>query len=295
MVRLEYIKIYRLFNQVYRTGQPITFIDYEVIAKDGSKAVLEGSASLRRDKSGQPLGFCGVFRDVTVRKKAEEALSESEERYRKLYDSVGDFIFTHDAEGRFITINRATTKYLMYTEDELIGRPLSDFMLPEYGKAFYEEYLPEIRKKGFYEGVSIYLDKKGKKHYIEYRNSLVEREGKEPYVTGVGRDITERVESQREMRKLEKQVQYGQRMEAIGTLAGGIAHNFNNLLMGIQGYTSLMLLEMDSDHPFYERLKNIETLVQNGAKLSDQLLGYAREGKYEVKHINLIDVVKKTS
>ena len=245
-------RIYGLYNRVYETGQSMNFIDYEVIAKDGSTVILEGSASLMSDNSGQSIGFCGLFRDVTEHKKAEEALRESEEQYRKLYDSVSDFIFTHDADGRFITVNRATTEYLGYTADELIGRPLSDFMLPEYRESFHVEYLPEIKKKGFYEGVSVYLDRRGEKLYVEYRNTLVEREGKEPYATGVGRDITERVKSQKEMGRLERQVQHAQRMEAIGTLAGGIAHNFNNLLMGIQGYTSLMLLDTDPDHPFHE-------------------------------------------
>ena len=288
-------RMYGLYNRVYETGQPINFIDYEVIAKDGSTVILEGSASLMRDNSGQPIGFCGLFRDVTEHKKAEEALRESAEQYRKLYDSVSDFIFTHDAKGRFITINRATTEYLGYTADELIGRPLSDFMLPEYREPFHEEYLPEIKKKGFYEGVSVYLDRRGEKRYVEYRNTLVEREGKKPYATGVGRDITERVKSQKEMGRLERQVQHAQRMESIGTLAGGIAHNFNNLLMGIQGYTSLMLLETDTHHPFHEKFKNIEKLVQSGAKLSGQLLGYARGGKYEVNPISLNDVVQETS
>jgi signal transduction histidine kinase/CheY-like chemotaxis protein len=101
-------------------------------------------------------------------------------------------------------------------------------------------------------------------------------------------DITERI-------RLEYQLLQAQKMEAVGTLAGGIAHNFNNLLMGIQGYTSLMLLETDSDNPFYERLKNIESLVRSGAKLTGQLLGYARGGKYEIKPISLNEVVEETS
>jgi two-component system, cell cycle sensor histidine kinase and response regulator CckA len=287
--------IYRLYNQVYKTGQPINFIDYEITAKDGSKLIVEGSASLMQDNSGQPIGFRGLFRDVTEHKKAEQALRESEERYRKLFDSVADFIFTHDDEGRFITINRATAENLGFTAEHLIGRPIADFMFPKYKKTFYEDYLAYIKEKGFYEGVSVYLDRNGEKHYIEYRNTLVEREGEEPYVTGVGRDITERVESQKEMGLLEKQVQHAQRMEAIGTLAGGIAHNFNNLLMGIQGYTSVMLMETNYDHPFHEKLKNIEQLVQSGAKLSGQLLGYARGGRYEVNLITLNDVVQETS
>jgi signal transduction histidine kinase len=91
---------------------------------------------------------------------------------------------------------------------------------------------------------------------------------------GVGRDVTER-------KKFEAQLFQVQKIEAIGTLAGGIAHNFNNLLMRIMGNTSLMLLETDSTHPSYERLKNIEKSVKSGSKLTSQILGYAREGGYE--------------
>ena len=84
-------------------------------------------------------------------------------------------------------------------------------------------------------------------------------------------------------------------MEAIGTLAGGIAHDFNNLLMGIQGYTSLMLMDIDATHPFYERLKIIESQVKSGADLTKQLLGYARGGRYEMKATDMNDLIKKTS
>ena len=84
-------------------------------------------------------------------------------------------------------------------------------------------------------------------------------------------------------------------MESIGTLAGGIAHNFNNLLMGIQGNASMALLDIDSSNPRQRNLKNIESLVENGAKLTAQLIGYAREGSYEVKPISLNQLVKETS
>ena len=84
-------------------------------------------------------------------------------------------------------------------------------------------------------------------------------------------------------------------MESIGTLAGGIAHDFNNILMGIQGNASLTLLNMDSSHPHYERLKNIEQYIESGAKLTEQLLGFARGGKYEVKPTDLNELLKKSS
>ena len=105
----------------------------------------------------------------------------------------------------------------------------------------------------------------------------------------------ERRQAEEERQKLEAQLQHAERMEAIGTLAGGIAHDFNNLLMGVQGNVSLMLLNMDSTHPYYERLKSIEKQVQSGAKLTSHLLGYARKGRYEVKPIDLNQLVDETS
>ena len=226
------------------------------------------------------------------RKQSQAALRESEERYRNLFDNISDFIFTHDLKGCFLTINRGAAQTLGYTPEELIGRPISDFMLPKYCKEFFDEYLPEVKKKGFSNGVTEYVAKDGKSHYIEYRNVLVKPEGQEPYVSGIGRDITDRILSRREVHQLEQQLQQDQKMEAIGTLAGGIAHDFNNLLMGILGNTSLMLLEMDEGHPQFERLKIIEQHVKLGADLTKQLLGFARGGKYEAKPTDVNELVK---
>jgi two-component system cell cycle sensor histidine kinase/response regulator CckA len=101
-------------------------------------------------------------------------------------------------------------------------------------------------------------------------------------------DITEK-------KDVESKLQQAQKMEAIGTLAGGIAHDFNNLLMGIQGNISLMYLDVNHWHPLYDNIHSIEQLVDSGANLTRQLLGFARGGKYVVKPLNLNDVVAKTA
>ena len=112
---------------------------------------------------------------------------------------------------------------------------------------------------------------------------------------GIIRDITERRIFEQQKAKLEKRLQQARKMEALGQLAGGIAHNFNNLLMAIQGNASLMLLETVSSHSHYARLRSIEEQVRSASKLTAQLLGYARKGKYEVKHLDLNQVVEETS
>lgn len=237
----------------------------------------------------------GLEKEASEFKRTEEALRESEERYRNLFDIVSDFIYTHDLEGRFLTVNRGAAQTLGYTPKDFIGRPISDFMLPEFHQAFYDEYLLQIKKQGSLNGVTEYLAKDGTKHYIEYRSILVRQKGQELCVSGTGRDITDRILGRREVRKLERQLQQAQKMEAIGTLAGGIAHDFNNLLMGILGNTSLMLLDMDSNNPQYERLKTVEEHVRLGADLTKQLVGFARGGKYEAKPTDINELITKSS
>jgi len=114
-----------------------------------------------------------------------------------------------------------------------------------------------------------------------------DHEGKSAGMLVTLRDISER-------KKMEIQLHLAQKVEAIGTLAGGIAHDFNNLLMGIEGNTSLMLYDIDSSHPHYGALKIIKQQVKSGAKLTAQLLGYARKGKYKVQPISLNRVVEET-
>ena len=112
---------------------------------------------------------------------------------------------------------------------------------------------------------------------------------------GIIRDITERRIFEQQKAKLEKRLQQARKMEALGQLAGGIAHNFNNLLMAIQGNTSLMLLDIVTSHPHHARLRSIEGQVRSASKLTAQLLGYARKGRYELKSLDLNQVVEETS
>jgi two-component system cell cycle sensor histidine kinase/response regulator CckA len=116
----------------------------------------------------------------------------------------------------------------------------------------------------------------------------VKKVDEQPATLNFLKDITQQ-------KRIETQFILAQKVEAIGTLAGGIAHHFNNLLMGILGYTSLMLMDTDPGHPHYARLQGIEKQVQSGAELTRQLLGFAMGGKYEVKRIDVNELVKKTS
>jgi PAS domain S-box-containing protein len=138
------------------------------------------------------------------RQQAEEAFLELEKRYRDLFDSINDLIMIHDLKGRLFNVNPAVCKLSGYTFEELIGRPISDFIVPDFRSLFQDEYLKEIKKQGHSEGVVIFQAKDGNEHYVEYRNILVKPEGRKPYVSGLGRDITDRVHAERALRESEK-------------------------------------------------------------------------------------------
>jgi len=114
-------------------------------------------------------------------------------------------------------------------------------------------------------------------------------------ILNVARDITARKEVEREKKHLESQLIHSQKMEAVGTLAGGIAHDFNNLLMGIQGYVSLMRLQSNPEDPDDEYIQGIENAVTNAANLTNQLLGFARKGKYTLKQTSLNTIIESST
>jgi len=229
-----------------------------------------------------------IIKGIRKCKQDEETILESREKYRTLVETIGDIVFTLDLEGRFTYLNSECEKIAQYSVHELMGRPFTDVLVPEYIESTINNFQRGLSGKK----IPVYeielLDKSGRKIPVELKvTSLLDPNGKIIGRIGVARNISEK-------KKLETQLQNIQKMEAIGTLAGGIAHDFNNLLTGILGNISLMLLGMSSSNPIYEILKNLEQYVQNGANLTKQLLSFAIGGKYEVQQTDVNDLVKKT-
>ena len=224
------------------------------------------------------------------RGQAEEALRESEEKHRTILETIEDGYYEIDLGGNFTFFNDSMCKISGYSRDELMGMNNRQYTDEVYAKKIYQTFNKVYTTGNPDEGFDWpVIRKDGMKATIEASISLRrDTEGKPIGFRGIARDISEKL-------SLEAQLQHAKRMESIGTLAGGIAHNFNNLLMGIQGNASMVLLDIDSRNPRQKNLKNIERLVENGAKLTAQLIGYAREGSYEVKPISLNQLVKETS
>jgi len=226
------------------------------------------------------------FLDITERKRVEDELRASEEKYRSLVESTEDSVYLIDVDLTYLFMNEQHLSRFGLPQDKVIGRKYGEFHSEKETTAFAEKVdtVVKTRKSLWHE----YTSHRDGRHFLRTLSPVEGADKSTLAVTVISKDITER-------KRLEAQLQHSQRMEAIGTLAGGIAHDFNNVLMGIQGHTSLMLLHMDPDHPRFGHVQGIEDMVQRGADLTRQLLGFARGGKYEVKPTDLNRLVENSS
>ena len=252
--------------------------------KDGSEIWTSANVRALRDAEGEFAYFDGIVQDITERKRAEDALRESEERYRDLVENAHDIIYSHDLKGRYTSMNRAGEQITGYTREEALALDLTKTVAPEY----LEKTREMLRKKLAGEKVTAYemeiIAKDGHRITVEANTKLVFQNGVPVGVQGIARDVTER-------KQLEEQLRQSQKMEAIGQLAGGVAHDFNNLLTAINGYSGLALQRIDDNHPLKGYLEEIRKAGDRAANLTRQLLAFGRKQILQPLPINLNDVV----
>jgi PAS domain S-box-containing protein len=228
--------------------------------------------------------------ELIERKKAQEALQESEERFKSLSENAPDIIFTLGLDGTFTYLNPAFEKTLGYERDDGLGSHFTDFAMEVDAKNYMDLFKSIRDGRETIRDMTIVLIHKDRSARLFNLSGApnIDASGEVTGMVGLLKDISEH-------RKLESQFRQCQKMEAIATLSSSIAHDFNNLLMGIQGETSIMLVGITPSHPHYEALKGIQKQVMSGVKLTKQLLGYARKEKQEVELVDLNEVVKETS
>ena len=255
--------------------------------KNGELYWENASISPIFDKNKQITKFVKVAQDITEKKSTQKALLESDNKFRTLVEQAAEMLFLHDTDGRIIEINQAAAESTGYTQDELRHKTIYD-IVPDArerrgkescGDKLAAEEPPQTfeaqhqRKNGSFYQAEITLSK------------VVLSDGN--YILSLARDITKRKEAEREKEKLREQLLQTQKLKSIGTLAGGVAHDFNNILTVIIGLAQLSMSEMNESDPNYDNLKEIDESAERAANLTRQLLLFSRKQDMDLKVIDL--------
>ncbi len=267
-------------QRIIQTGRPLIDKVERQTGVDATERWLSSTKVPIADKDGQITGIVGVSRDITERKRAEEAVRASEAKYRSLIENLEQFIFLKDSELRFVTANKAFCQSLGRSETEIVGKTDLDF----YPKEFAEKYQEDDRRV-LTEGKRLELEEQnlsnGQLRTVRViKTPVKDDQGRIVGVHGIFWDVTEQ-------RALEAQLRQAQKMEAVGQLAGGVAHDFNNLLTIILGNVSLLRAGLPAHAPEGDLLGASERAAMRAAELTSKLLGFSRRTTLRLEPANL--------
>jgi len=229
--------------------------------------------------------------------RCQEQLVHNDEKYRQIIESIQEGYFETDLAGRIIFCNKALSEISGYTRETLVGSIFREFTPPRTARAM-QAVFGKVLKTGEDAKVSNYevFHENGRTLIIEFAAALIkDQEGKPVGFRGVLRDVSDEVKAVENEKRIQTQLQQAQKLEALGTLAGGLAHGFNNVLMAIQGNLSIIRLELPNDHRMQKHLERINLSTEKGARLAKEILSFAKVGKYVVMPTDLNKIMKSTS
>jgi two-component system cell cycle sensor histidine kinase/response regulator CckA len=255
-------------KRLERPGVPVRNT-FRLHHSDGTWRYIESIGVNRLDDPGIR-GIIINYRDVTESRQAEEALLAGEARYRALMERASDMIYNCDLTGRFTFVNPTAVRLMKYTEAELLGRHFLTLIRPDFqeqARDFYERQRTEHIASTYFEFPAIAKD--GTEVWVGQNVQVVEEHGKPVGIQAIARDITARL-------ALEDQLRQAQKMEAIGRLAGGVAHDFNNVLTAILGSADLLSMQLEPEDPRWIEADAIKRASERGAALTKRLLAFSR-------------------
>ena len=264
-------------NEALATGRPAT-VEHRHVGAGGTESVIEIATAPIFGKDGEVTYFIESLRDITERRRMEEALREERDFAESLIQTAQTVILVLDTEGRIVRYNPYMEELSGYELEETRGKDWFDSFLPERDRdrirRLFAQAVGDTQTRG---NVNPIVTKNGSKREIEwYDRTLKDRDGNVVGMLVVGQDITER-------KHLEEQLRHSQKMEAIGQLAGGVAHDFNNLLTAILGNTEMLLRSAKNDVTLLtseaakEGLEQVRTAGRRAAALTRQLLAFSRK------------------
>ncbi|SYZ73075.1 putative Histidine kinase [Candidatus Zixiibacteriota bacterium] len=264
----------------------------EIYHKNGNRINLEVNEQPVTE-NGKVIGIVGVARDVTDRILMQERLRKSEEKYRNLVDNISDGLIVCDFEEKIIYTNPAACKILGYGPEEFIGLNFVNLVVPSDRSQLLAEN--QKRKLGLESTYVISVQHKSGetrtlfmsgRPYAEERGGLIG-------TVGVFTDITEMRRADEERLRLKEELARAQRMESMGVLAGGVAHDLNNILGPLVAYPEMILHKLPDESPARKQVAMMGRAAREAADVIQDLLSLARRGRYEMKPTNINDVIEE--
>ena len=273
--------IHQTRRQGHWRGQVVNY------GADGREMIVDSRTRLVRDEKGQAVAMCGIATDVTEQRKIENALRASERRLHEILDSISAGVIAVDpGELTIRYVNPAATALIGRPPETILGRPCSEFMRPsgpqdpsvdiarDWGQSRELELVAA-------DGHSIPVLQTVRKAFLGGAECLLKS-----FI-----DLTALKHAEKEKQTLEAQLRQSQKMEAVGTLAGGVAHDFNNLLQAILGYTDMAIALLPAEHAARANLEQVNRAGQRAATLTRQLLTFSRREAHEPTVLNLNELI----
>jgi two-component system, cell cycle sensor histidine kinase and response regulator CckA len=236
-------------------------------------------------ENGDLIGTVGCGRDITREKQTAHALRESEKRYRDLYHNTPVMLHSLDREDRLTSVSNMWLETMGYAREDVVGRHALEFMSPESRRSARETFFPDFYKTGQMKNQPCqFITKAGTIREV-LLSAIAQRDADGLYNGALAFviDVTQVREAETGQRRLTARLQQAQKMEAIATLAGGIAHQFNNALAVILGNIELIQMDGMADPKLVRFIQPINQAGQKMVHLTSQLLAYARGGKFQTQ------------
>ncbi|MFW8600417.1 PAS domain-containing hybrid sensor histidine kinase/response regulator [Desulfobacterota bacterium M19] len=269
-------------------GQAIDRNETVFVARDGRKIVVEGRCHTKF-VDDRPVVMTGIFRDVGKRVQQEQALRESEEKYRTLFENATDLIQAVQPDGRLLYVNRAWMNTFGYNQEDIAaGLSIFDLIAPDCLEHCQSTFQQVISTEDVHPIDTCLVARDGTRIIVE-GNACCKFQGGEPVVTQcIFRDVTEK-------KKMEEGLLRAQKLESIGVFAGGIAHDFNNLLTAILGNISLAKVNINPRDTVFSNLEKTEKAALQARSLTQQLLTFAKGGAPIKKITTITELIKDST